>query len=190
MLLQRRNVRNGVLYNMRVTQKRHSATGNPCHHWSYHRLTCDQYDELRARAADRCEICATPEAETGGKRLVVDHFQHGSVRYVRGMLCDKCNALMSCVDGIKEWGENRRWEPKAREYVANSWQQPTPEQLAMLAALPPRVPWTRGRKAKPEKAKSRKVMVPVHGPAEIAKTLRRHLSAEDITLLIKHLTEE
>ncbi|MFE9064876.1 endonuclease domain-containing protein [Streptomyces violaceusniger] len=100
-----------------------------------HRLTCDEYDELRERAGGCCEICGTPEAETGGKRLVVDHFEGRGFRLVRGLLCDSCNAVMSCVDGTKRWGVNRRWESEALEYEASSWQQPTPEQRAAVVAL-------------------------------------------------------
>lgn len=118
----------------RRTETRHSVTGKTCHHFEYHRLTCDDYDRLRERAAGRCEICGTPEAETGGKRLVVDHFQGRGVRLIRGLLCDSCNAVMSCVDGTKRWGANRRWESKALDYQAASWEQPSPGQLATMLA--------------------------------------------------------
>lgn len=120
----------------RANQNRHHPEGKTCHHFQYHRLTCDEYDDLHARAAGRCEICGTPEAETGGRRLVVDHFTDQGLwlRFVRGLLCDKCNVVMSCVDGRKRWGANRKWEARAREYQANSWQQPTPEQRLLVAS--------------------------------------------------------
>ncbi|MET7795714.1 endonuclease domain-containing protein [Streptomyces decoyicus] len=137
-------VRNGHLYNgsmksadrpSRKSQTRHSSTGKTCHHFDYHRMTCDEYDALRARARGCCEICGTPEGRTGGKRLVVDHFEGRGIRFVRGLLCDSCNAVMSCVDGRKRWGANRRWEEKALEYQAASWQQPAPELWGLVATV-------------------------------------------------------
>ncbi|MEV8398830.1 endonuclease domain-containing protein [Streptomyces niveus] len=112
----------------RKTETRHSRTGKTCHHFMYHRLTCDEFDQLRERAAGRCEICSTPELETGGRRLVIDHFRGGDFHLIRGLLCDACNAVMSCVDGTKRWGENRRWEARALLYEAASWHPPTAEQ--------------------------------------------------------------
>jgi hypothetical protein len=120
----------------RKDQTRHHPKGKTCHHWQHHWLTCDEYDQLRARAAGACEICRTPEAETGGRRLVIDHFEDRQARlwFIRGLVCDRCNTVMSCFDGHKPWGANRRWEAAAREYEARSWQQPSPEQWAWLAA--------------------------------------------------------
>lgn len=117
------------------TETRHSKTGNACHHFVYHRLTCDEYDRLRARAAGHCEICGTPEGRTGGKRLVVDHFGAPGIHLVRGLLCDSCNAFMSCLDGTKRWGADRRREAKAWEYEAASWQRPTAEQAETMEAV-------------------------------------------------------
>jgi hypothetical protein len=105
----------------RRSQNRHSASGSPCHHFVYHHLTCDQYDELVARSGGRCEMCQTPIPMTGGRRLVVDHFQSSlpRMRIIRGMLCDACNATMSCLDGTKRWGPRRAFlEPRARAYQA------------------------------------------------------------------------
>ncbi|WP_432053716.1 endonuclease domain-containing protein [Streptomyces sp. bgisy022] len=105
----------------RRAQNRHSKSGNVCHHFTYHRLTCDDYDRLHARAEGRCELCRTPAHATGGRRLVVDHFESARpyVRVIRGMLCDACNSVMSCLDGTKKWGPRRNeLEPKAREYQA------------------------------------------------------------------------
>lgn len=104
---------------LRRSQNRHSKSGNSCHHFVYHRLTCDQYDEMWARADGRCEICQTPAPDTGGRRLVVDHFESTQprIRVIRGMLCDACNSTMSCLDGTKRWGPRRALlEPRARAY--------------------------------------------------------------------------
>jgi hypothetical protein len=108
----------------RLTQTRHSKSGLPCHHFDLHGLTCDEYDDMRKRADDRCEICRTPEAETGGKRLVIGHFQARRMWIVRGLLCDGCNSLMSKFDGTKNWGPRRaEREPLARAYQKRCWQQ-------------------------------------------------------------------
>lgn len=118
----------------RRTETRHHLLGRTCHHFTQHSLTCDQYDELLARAAGHCELCGLPESETGGKRLVVDHFQGGGVYLVRGLICDRCNSTMSCLDENKPWGPKRTWETAARAYEARSWQQATLEQMARVAA--------------------------------------------------------
>lgn len=120
--------------NGKQPQNRHTNAAS-CHHFTVHFLTCDEYDGLRERAGGRCEICRTPEEETGGKRLVVDHDgRSGMGHLVRGLVCDRCNAVMACVDGRKRWGANRRWETAARAFAANSWQQPTDRQRQILAA--------------------------------------------------------
>lgn len=119
----------------RRAQNRHSASGNPCHHFIYHRLTCDGYDELWARAGGCCEICRTPAPATGGRRLVVDHFEsaHAGLRVVRGMLCDACNSTMSCLDGTKRWGPDRdALEPRAREYQARVLRHLAPTEVALI----------------------------------------------------------
>ncbi len=106
-------------------QNRHHPRGAICWHYSRFRLTCDEYDALRARANDCCEICGTPEAETRGQRLVVDHFMGHPASYVRGLVCDPCNSVMSCHDGNKNWGPlTSRWRKEAAEYAANSWHSP------------------------------------------------------------------
>jgi hypothetical protein len=109
----------------RATETRHHPQGKTCHHFEYHGLSCDEFDALHSRAGGRCEICETPTEETGGRRLVVDHFWRDGRRIIRGLLCDKCNVVMSCMDGRKPWGANRRWESKARTYEANAWGEAT-----------------------------------------------------------------
>lgn len=118
----------------RKTETRHSASGNTCHHFIYHRLTCDEYDELRLRAAGRCELCNIPEGESGGRRLVVDHFEGGGLRLVRGLICDRCNSIMSCLDGTKPWGPTRHREREALQYEAASWHKPTTAEREIMAA--------------------------------------------------------
>jgi hypothetical protein len=109
----------------RKTETRHSLNGKTCHHFQYHGLTCDEYDALRARAAGHCELCGTAEPDTGGRRLVVDHYEGNQLRFIRGLLCDRCNSLMSCIDGRKRWGPDRSRVAAAREYERRSWHQPS-----------------------------------------------------------------
>lgn len=128
---------NQVVVPTRKNQTRHHPEGKTCHHWQHHWLTCDEYDQLRARAAEACEICRTPESETGGRRPVIDHFEDRAARlwFIRGLVCDRCNAVMSCVDGRKKWGANRRWESAAKAYEERSWDRPTVEQWVALREI-------------------------------------------------------
>ncbi|WP_432051232.1 endonuclease domain-containing protein [Streptomyces xiamenensis] len=114
----------------RQTQTRHHPQGKTCHHFQFHGLSCDEYDDMLRRANRMCELCGTPEEETGGQRLVVDHFEGNDppVRFIRGLVCDRCNAVMSCLDETKVWGKNVAWRARAIEYEANSWEPVTSEQ--------------------------------------------------------------
>jgi hypothetical protein len=186
------------------TQNRHHERGLTCTHFTNHRLTCDDYDVLRQRADGCCEICRTPEEETGREILVIDHFEAGLDSFVRGLLCDRCNAVMSCFDGNKVWGDNRRWEAKAREYERNSFQRPSERALALMAKrtemfskfdprykvpefTPVRLERSRPkRKPKPKGPKS--VRIPLdQGQVAIAEILRHHLSSQQVARLVKHL---
>lgn len=115
------------------TETRHHPQGKVCHHFARFKLTCNEFDELRERAAGACEICLTPESQTGGSRLVIDHFSSPTECYIRGLLCDRCNTVMACFDGTKKWGQNRIWEPAAQRYAESSWQ--TAEDGHRAAAL-------------------------------------------------------
>ena len=97
-------------------QNRHHPLGAICWHYSRFRLTCDEYDALRARAGDECEICRTPKAEAPNQRLVIDHFSGRPASYVRGLVCNRCNSVMSCHDGNKNWGPGTSpWREQAAE---------------------------------------------------------------------------
>lgn len=67
-----------------------------CHHRIYY-LTCDEFDLLWGRSGGRCEICGINETDTKAGRLYIDHNQAAG-HLVRGLLCDKCNAVMRRVD--------------------------------------------------------------------------------------------
>lgn len=106
-------------------QNRHHPRGAICHHYSRFKLTCDEYDRLRARAQDRCEICRTSEVETIHQRLVIDHFSGKPACYVRGLVCDTCNQVMACHDGNRNWGpKTSPFREQAAAYAANSWHSP------------------------------------------------------------------
>jgi hypothetical protein len=181
---------------------RHKASGvGPCQHLVLYGLSCEDYEELRARARGHCEICGIAEGDTPRGYLVVDHF-HGDdrpgVAFIRGMICDKCNAgVMACLDGLKVWGANRKWEAAARAYEANSWHRPSDEARRQMAArtekLPraaaPRRRWPVARRdtyGVPEQ-----IDLPLHqGQLVIAKKLRRYLTAKQLARLVELLTEE
>lgn len=107
------------------TEIRHNPLGRTCGHFLAYRLTCDEYDGLRARASGHCEVCGIAEKDAPRRMLVIDHFHSEIKSFVRGLICIPCNVgVMACIDGMKAWGKNRALEAKAREYERNSWQQP------------------------------------------------------------------
>jgi hypothetical protein len=93
----------------------HVRKGLSCQHDLY-RLSCEEFEALRRRADGKCEICRIPEAETPRGLLCIDHDGRYSWWAVRGLLCDKCNALMSRIDN----GE-RKGDPRATAYYLNAW---------------------------------------------------------------------
>ncbi|WP_158101848.1 endonuclease domain-containing protein [Streptomyces swartbergensis] len=184
----------------RRTETRHHPEGSTCHHFTFHRLTCDEYDQLRARAAGRCELCTTPESETGGRRLVVDHFWDAGteVRFVRGLLCDRCNAVMACFDERKAWGvASRQWEDAARNYEARSFQQPTAEAWSLVSevrkarrARRERMRPTRSEPARLASSDGRldaSVRIPLDRPSDAAAALRAAMTADQLAALIAAL---
>lgn len=80
-----------------------------------YRLTCEEFDALYTYAEGCCQICRTPEAETKAGRLGIDHARDYAYRAVRGLLCDKCNALMRRVDN------RERRDARARRYMYDAW---------------------------------------------------------------------
>lgn len=115
----------------RRTETRHATPGNTCNHFQKYGMTCDNFDRLLARAAGRCELCETPEAETRRGALVIDHFEGGGLFFVRGLICDRCNSVMSRHDRSAAWGPSSLpWADKARSYHLAAFEQPTPEEFA------------------------------------------------------------
>lgn len=177
----------------RHTETRHATPGNTCTHFLNYRLTCDKYDEMRARAGGHCEICQTPEEDTPRGSLVIDHFQGEGLFFVRGLICDKCNSVMSRHDRTAAWGPTSLpFADRARQYHLNAFSRPTPEDFAraddIIARRKPfnvaaRTPLPRG-----DKAKAIKVRLD-QGMAHVARRLRRDLSAKQIARLIELLQE-
>ena len=83
-----------------------------CQHKVY-KMTCAEFDALYDHRDGRCHICLTPASE--GRRLVIDHAREYDLRAVRGLLCDKCNALMRRVDN------RERYDQRAADYMHKAW---------------------------------------------------------------------
>lgn len=88
-----------------------------CHHRIY-RLSCSEYEELRARAARRCERCGIAEQETRRRLLVIDHNPRAvdADNAVRGLTCDPCNAHLGLVDAGR-----RPLDEATAKYLADPW---------------------------------------------------------------------
>lgn len=123
---------------------RHVDPSKICHHFQRFDLDCDEYDQLRQRAAGRCEICKTPEEDTTRGRLIIEHYHHGDVWFVRGLVCDKCNRVMACHDRSMAWGPaTRPFAEQGAAFHRNAWGA-TPEDLKQAARdIAQRRPWTR-----------------------------------------------
>lgn len=188
---------------LRATETRHNPKGRTCHHYQLHGLTCDDYDRLRERAVGCCEICGIPEAETGGKRLIVDHFedQETQLSFIRGLLCDRCNAVMACMDGMKPWGRGRKYESQAREYEARSWEQPSPEQWVLVEEIRQRrqarlsgrrrqaASAPQSSSSRPPAVKPRIVRISVDSPELAVATLRAAMTDEQFSVLAAAVDE-
>lgn len=150
-------------------------------------MDCDEFDALYAKARGCCEICGTPEARTRQRRLFVDHFHghEGRGAFIRGLLCHHCNSvIMACFDGMRFWSTaNRKWEQKAREYEANSWQKPSPEALALMAARKERTPKERPRRMR-DRSRVNAIAIPSRqGVPAMAKALREWLTPGELAEL-------
>ncbi|MGW5636668.1 endonuclease domain-containing protein [Streptomyces sp. NPDC003832] len=176
----------------RLTETRHATPGNACNHFLKYGVTCDNFDLLQARAKKCCEICRTPEADTTRGALVIDHFEGGGLFFVRGLLCDRCNSVMSRHDRKTDWGPaSLPWKEQARAYHLAAFERPTEEQFEQADRLI--------ASRRPYKVKDRPY-VPVMSPkaltvrldrsmVEAAKKLRRHLTGRQRARLAELLSE-
>lgn len=149
---------------------RHNTDGKVCSHYARYRLTCDDYDAMYARANGCCEICGAAERDVPRKKLFVDHYEDEQTIYVRGLVCTRCNRVMSAWDGNDSWGTKLRWKEAAARYAANSWQQPRAKTQPVPAPS------------------SEKRMVIFAGPEDLAGHLRKALTADEISDLVARLT--
>lgn len=139
-----------ALYNSEVSESPaqrqvawHAEPPKICTHYDVYDLDCDEFERLYARAEGCCEVCRTPEADTPRGKLVIEHYHHGDLWFVRGLVCDKCNRVMACHDRSLTWGPKTR--PRAAlaaEFHRRAWGA-TPEQLAQAERdIAARQPWT------------------------------------------------
>jgi hypothetical protein len=177
----------------RRTETRHATPGNACTHFLKYGMTCNSYDRLRRRANGRCELCKTPETRTPRGALVIDHFQAGDLFFVRGLLCDKCNSVMSRHDRKTAWGPSSLpFKEKARAYHLAAFEQPSPEEFAQAdQAIHARKPYAVKDRILPHIVRPKVAYIRMDRPLpEIASKLRRNLDAREVTHLIALLAED
>lgn len=64
-------------------------------------------------------------------QLVIDHFTGMEISFVRGLLCDRCNAVMQRHDGMAPWGPaTQPFKHRARMYHLNAFKKPSDELMA------------------------------------------------------------
>lgn len=156
------------------TVKPHNnRTGKVCSHYARYGINCDEYDDLRMRAAGRCEICGTDEQDVPRKKLFVDHFEDDQTIHIRGLLCTRCNWVMAAWDGNRSWGDSIRWKDAAARYASNTWEQPRrkDEPRTPLAVAGSRI-------------------VAFASPGDLAARLRECLSPEELAALEALLREQ
>lgn len=176
----------------RRTETRHATPGNVCNHFAKYGMTCDSFDLLRARAGGRCEICQTPEGQTTRGALVIDHFEGGGLYFVRGLLCDRCNSVMSRHDRHAEWGPSSLpWAERARAYHLAAFEQPSAEEFAQAEEhIASRKPYSVKDRVLPKVKRPKAYYVRLDRPLpEIANKLRHRLSAEQRAQLIELLSK-
>ncbi|RZT87547.1 recombination endonuclease VII [Pseudonocardia sediminis] len=85
-------------------------------------LDCDDFERLRARAGDACEICRTPAVEDPRwPCLHIDHDKHG----VRGLLDSDCNTRLGRCEATGRRHEKFVLDDRQRAYLANPfWKLP------------------------------------------------------------------
>lgn len=182
---------------MRRTDYGHQTRADlRCTHALSYGLTCDDYDSLRERAKDRCEICRRSGPETPRGELVIDHFhsEGQGLFFVRGLLCDRCNSVMQRHDGVSPWGpKSRPFAERARKYHLNAFGRPSAEVLARAdVAIQRRAEHRRSRlSACPSAVRPDALAAPAASGLEvIARKLREELSPAQLSQLAVLLTNQ
>lgn len=98
-----------------------------CYHTGY-RLSCDEYDDLLAKADGRCMLCATVA------KLNIDHDHALGEWAVRGLVCKFCNVHLRFIDAGTAVASS-----SVRAYLANAWHVSQPSSAAKQARMKPRV---------------------------------------------------
>jgi hypothetical protein len=159
-------------------------------------MTCNEYDELQARAGEQCELCGTAETDTPRGALIIDHFQGGGLFFVRGLLCDKCNSVMSRHDRTAPWGPaSLPFKEQARAYHLRAFDRPTDEEFQRadkyIASHGLFTPGSQSYSQPSYRSPRGKPHVRLdHGPKHIARKLRDYLKPEQLARLVELLTEE
>lgn len=95
-------------------------------------LTCAQYEGLIAACGNRCQACHRPAAESlPARKLFIDHHQWRGSWAVRGLLCHRCNALLTTDRPDPEW---------AAEYLAAPWFEEAYPAMGVPLDCPPEPP--------------------------------------------------
>src|ERR1700761_6842795 len=81
--------------------------GRPCTHRAYG-LSCDEYDALRERAGDLCEICGIAAQDSAHGVMHIDHDPAVGQGAVRGLLCGRCNTGLF-LDAVVPAAERTRY---------------------------------------------------------------------------------
>lgn len=105
-----------------------------CQHKAYY-LTCDQYDTMRWRSGDRCEICRVRAEEVQKRPLYIDHDGRlgNGQDHVRGLVCARCNHRLSLCDSGRVLPDEAQ-----QRYLDDAWFWAwLPPQRLQLPYLPP-----------------------------------------------------
>ncbi len=111
-----------------------------CRHRGY-QLSCEEFDEIAARAGNCCEICRRPAALEYHKVLYIDHDHEFGPWAVRGLLCLRCNVSVDAT-----WSRLDRAVVGA--YMAGAWYIGRLREAGLPADPPLRRPslfWVDGR---------------------------------------------
>lgn len=86
-----------------------------CHHVTY-LMSCEQFEQLLARAGGRCEMCGIAAEETPRGKLDIDHNGRLGYTAVRGLLCPNCNIHVMLI-------ENGRcaMDDRTATYLSHPW---------------------------------------------------------------------
>lgn len=101
--------------------------GTDAQHGSYacgthelYRMDCAEFEALRARAGGHCEACGMAEEDAALGKLVIDHAHEYGLGAVRGLVCSRCNSLLSSAE-YNMTPTQRGHTPWLRRYMANAW---------------------------------------------------------------------